>query len=123
MNMQETDFRVGSCTALTHYTKTMHPILNLWFKYDFFNKRLFRLTVVIWQVSWITIFCVACFLKSADNLPEFIKLGSMRLYAIGFLFGLLTLPPPGCFFDAMKLNVDKIEVLSPKPNKTDEENQ
>ena len=80
------------------YAKTMHPIWSLYFKYDFFCKRMFRLTIVIWQVSLITIFCIACFLNNVDKTPIFKQLGDLKLYVIGFCFGFITLPPPGWFF-------------------------
>jgi hypothetical protein len=70
--LKDADFRVGTCTTLLLYFKALHPLYSLYFHFDFFNKRLLRLSFVIWQVCWITIFALACFLKNTENTPVFL---------------------------------------------------
>lgn len=105
--LKDSDYRVGTCTVLLLYFKALHPLYSLYFHFDFFNKRLLRLSFVIWQVCWITMFTLACFIKQTENDPIFQQLGDLKLYVLGFLFGLLTLPPPGWVFEFFKIHVAK----------------
>ena len=54
-------------------------------------------------------FTIICFLNNFDQDPVFEQLGDLKLYVIGFLFGLLTLPFPGWFFHFFQIHVAKIQ--------------
>ena len=47
MQFKEVDSRPGSPKMMWMYWKQLHPFWNLWYKFDFGSKRLFRLTLVI----------------------------------------------------------------------------
>jgi hypothetical protein len=53
--------------AMTLFFRTMHPLVSVYYHFDFFNKRLVRQTMVVWQVSLITLGLLACHLGKWEN--------------------------------------------------------
>lgn len=86
---------LGCCTAFRTFNRTLHPLISLFTNYDFRLSRLARFTLVLGQVSLITILIWVCFSKNGDDV--FGNKFEERIIFVSLPLSLITLPLPRRF--------------------------
>ena len=94
-NQQE----MNCCMAFTTFNRTLHPLFSAFAHYDFKMSRFVRFTLVLGQISLITILTCLCFSKMGEDI--FGDTITDRYIYVSAILGLVTLPLPRRFFSGL----------------------
>ena len=93
-------FDLSFVTAFTTFNRQLHPFISLFAFYDFRLSRMTRFTLVLGQLSLITLLTMICFSRTGDE--AFNDAKKDRLFSVSLLLSFLTLPLPRRFFACLE---------------------
>ena len=107
LELNENEFRSGSCVAFSTFQRNLHPYTSLFTRFDYRSKRLTRFYIVLGQMSLITVLLWIAYSNGATTtLAELFGFEeeewlSRRQLIISLALSLITIPLPDrccCFF-------------------------